>query len=147
MRLKLTARGAASYDIDVPALSAGQELALSTVVAHELSHRLGLADAPMGNTSATHETAVCVANYAGIMTPTNLPALTKKPANPQDIIGIYEGGGSHDCGVFRPAGRCKMRQGDNASVIFRHVCRYAIVDRVNPGKHGELDLLYPDVAL
>jgi hypothetical protein len=131
----------------VGTLGGGSEVKLiaDSVRAHIAATHAPL-NAPMGNTSATHETAVCVANYSGTVTPTNLPALTKKPANPQDIIGIYEGGGGHDCGVFRPAGRCKMRQGDDASVVFCHVCRYAIVDFVDPGKHGELDLLYPEVG-
>jgi hypothetical protein len=103
-------------------------------------------NAPLGNVNATHETAVCVANYAGIVTPSNLPSLPKQPANLQDIVGLYEGGGGHDCGVFRPTGRCKMRQGLDATVPFCHVCRYLIVDRVDPTRHGELDLLYPEVG-
>ena len=106
---------------------------------------------PAGN-NAGYETQVCKPNQSttgvggGVMTPTNLPALTIKPGVLQDIVGIYEGGGGHDCGVFRPAGRCKMRQGMEYTIPFCHVCRYIIVDTLDPTQHGELDKLYPIVA-
>jgi hypothetical protein len=76
-----------------------------------------------------------------VMTPTNLPKLSKSPPTKADIIGVYEGGGYHDCGVFRPAGRCRMRS-SLATMPFCHVCRYVIVDAVDPTKHGDLDKLY-----
>jgi IgA Peptidase M64 len=88
------------------------------------------------------------ANAAVAMTPVNMPKLkfnSKPPPTPADIIGIYEGGGHLDCGIFRPAGRCKMRtQVDWSSprskiIPFCQVCRYLIVDRVNAMKLAELD--------
>jgi hypothetical protein len=81
-----------------------------------------------------------------VMTATNLPPLSKEPRTKADIIGIYEGGSYHDCGIFRPAGRCKMRGAHIKTIPFCHVCRYLIVDRVDPTKHGVVDELYPEVS-
>lgn len=66
------------------------------------------------------------------------------------IIGIYEGGGHYTCNVFRPAGHCKMRtqweQRELINVVphkgesaFCPVCKYLIVNRINPSKHVEMD--------
>jgi hypothetical protein len=81
----------------------------------------------------------------GDVSPTNLPSPLKLPdklPSPADIIGLYDGGAGFDCGVFRPAGRCRMRRGYDATTPFCHVCRYVIVDRVNPMKHRKLDDFY-----
>jgi hypothetical protein len=80
------------------------------------------------------------------MNPSNLPELSKTPRCRGDIIGIYEGGSYHDCGVFRPAGRCKMRTAYEKTVPFCYVCRYLLVDRVDPTRHWKLDKLYPEVS-
>ena len=95
---------------------------------------------------------VCVAakSSVSIMTPVNLaPPKSSKPLpSPADIIGIYEGGNHFDCGIFRPAGRCKMRMAEdfvddrNKIIPFCQVCRYIIVDRVDPMKLAALDLMY-----
>ncbi|WP_050024137.1 M64 family metallopeptidase [Verrucomicrobium sp. BvORR034] len=80
-----------------------------------------------------------------VMSPTNLPTGFKKPRklpSRADIIGIYDGGGHLDCGVYRPAGRCRMRHRINASLPFCQVCRYVIVDKVDPALQGALDVLY-----
>lgn len=90
---------------------------------------------------------VCMAsnNPQKVMSPTNLPPGFKKPKklpSRADLIGIYDGGGHVDCGVYRPAGRCRMRHRINASLPFCQVCRYVIVDKVDPAFQGALDLLY-----
>lgn len=104
-------------------------------------------DGPLNADPATPAGA-CVAarNKASIMTPRNIPALPRTPRTKADIIGIYEGGSYNDCGVFRPAGRCKMREDDIITLPFCFVCRYILVDTVDPSKHGALDLLYPEVS-
>jgi hypothetical protein len=79
------------------------------------------------------------------VTPENLPQGLKLPKDlpsKADIVGIYDGGAHFDCGVYRPAGRCRMRRGLDATTPFCHVCRYIIVDRVDPTRHGLLDDLY-----
>jgi hypothetical protein len=85
------------------------------------------------------------------VTPTNLPAGFadwppkghKHPLAKSDIVGIYDGGGGFDCGVYRPAGRCRMRRAGLATVPFCRVCTYVIVDQLDPTVHRKLDKLYP----
>ena len=92
--------------------------------------------------------AVCIPsdNRKDVQTPTNLPVpplkFKKSPAAFADILGLYEGGGHFDCGVFRPAGRCKMRTTESKVIPFCHVCRILITDRVNALKLIDLDGMY-----
>ncbi len=67
------------------------------------------------------------------------------PRNDWQTIGIYEGGGTFTCEVYRPAGNCKMRGEfvDEKDVGFCFVCKYIIVDKIDPTKHGDLDREYP----
>jgi hypothetical protein len=85
------------------------------------------------------------ASWDSTMTPTALPELSRLPRTRADIVGVYEGGYHHDCGVLRPAGRCKMRTSDQKVVPFCHVCRYLLVERVDPTRHGALDAIYEKV--
>jgi len=88
---------------------------------------------------------LCVAASStnSVMSPTNLPVFSNaKKLILADVIGLYEGGGYHDCGVYRPAGRCKMRSASEKLMPFCHVCRYLIVDRIDPARHGVLDAIY-----
>jgi hypothetical protein len=78
-------------------------------------------------------------NLTGI----SLPGLCFK--HKPKIIGLYEGGVRFTCGVFHPSGSCMMRNDHESSAEFCHVCRYVIVDFVNPLKHFEIDLDYADV--
>ena len=91
------------------------------------------------------EPYVCVINDSAIQEPRNLPVLpTQKPCYEPLIIGLYDGGGSFHCNVFHPGGICMMR---NRSVgkdnrRFCHVCRYVLVEMIDPTKHGDLDAVY-----
>ena len=118
-----------------------------TLVAEPVLQQIRTSRGPL---NAPHGTvgAVCVASpeTGSIMTPTNLPALARTPRTKADIVGIYEGGLVHDCGVFRPAGRCRMRNQNVITTPFCHVCRYILVDTLDPSRHGQLDLLYPEVG-
>ncbi|GJL65130.1 MAG: hypothetical protein NPIRA05_01010 [Nitrospirales bacterium] len=57
------------------------------------------------------------------------------------LLGLYEGGSDATVRVYRPAGGCKMRasQGEDEEGQFCFVCKYLIVNRVDPSKHAELD--------
>jgi hypothetical protein len=61
------------------------------------------------------------------------------------LVGLYEGGDSHSCRVFRPTGGCKMRnqfqEGDEGEFCF--VCKYLIVNRIDASLHEKLDAEYP----
>lgn len=90
----------------------------------------------------------------------NLPAAAafpggRLPAFPSLIVGAYEGGATFNCNVFHPAGTCIMREqlADRAEQPitnfsegdihpFCPVCRYIIVDSVDPRLHGNIDPLY-----
>ena len=58
------------------------------------------------------------------------------------IVGLYEGGARHTCGIMRPAGKCMMRDNHEDHAFFCPVCRYVIVDFVNPFMHFQIDREY-----
>jgi hypothetical protein len=65
------------------------------------------------------------------------------------LIGVYEGALHATAGAYRPAGLCKMRTSgvtpkEHDDGVFCHVCRWLIVNRVNPGLHAMLDTTYPE---
>ncbi|HWU87834.1 MAG TPA: hypothetical protein VN253_11190 [Kofleriaceae bacterium] len=72
------------------------------------------------------------------------------PSVKADAIGLHEGGVGYSRDVFRPSGRCKMRNpGDfdaNGKVVFDgfcFVCQYVLVELNDPSKHEALDRDYP----
>ncbi|MCB0705589.1 MAG: hypothetical protein KDC34_09785 [Saprospiraceae bacterium] len=77
--------------------------------------------------------------------PPDVPSY-KPPCDEYKVIGIYEGGGAYTIDVFRPSGGCKMRdgQGDGGEGEYCFVCKYMMVNRIDPSKHAKLDSYYPD---
>jgi hypothetical protein len=73
---------------------------------------------------------------------TDLPGNWSSRAN-ERIVGLYESGGHFAQGTFHPAGGCKMRAHE-ITWGFCPVCRYAIVDFVDPTWHGVNDGDYED---
>lgn len=68
------------------------------------------------------------------------------PCKSYKVIGVYEGAEYKTGMVYRPAGLCKMRKSSDAGEgdgEFCHVCKYLIVNRVDPGLHALLDEKYP----
>ena len=70
--------------------------------------------------------------------PGPLRPLAKRPA---DIVGLYEGARYQQCGIFRPAGRCKMRK--TADILaapglgfrawrFCYICKKTIIQDIDP---------------
>ncbi len=88
----------------------------------------------------------------GIMIPLNLPeGLPAKIKNQEfNIVGLYEGGARVSCGVYHPAGFCHMGSSteDKKAIRFCQVCRYLLIDRINPLEHkvadDEYDSFYPE---
>lgn len=89
--------------------------------------------------------------------PTNLPAnlIDNLPPKAHEklskqkylIIGLYESGQQYYCGGFHPGGVCLMsddRRHHRSMTRFCQVCRYVLVDLINPTKHGAIDQLYAD---
>jgi IgA Peptidase M64 len=130
------------YALVSPVLVDGKEMKVTAdPILNQIKAKGPLSWDPDGN----FDPGLCVkaSNPYSSVTPTNLPALSNlKDLVKADIIGIYEGGNVHDCGAYRPAGRCKMRTAKEQLMPFCHVCRYLIVDRVDPTKHGKLDEVY-----
>jgi hypothetical protein len=80
------------------------------------------------------------------------------PSVQSQAIGLYEGALGSSCGVYRPAGRCKMRNYNDIAILsttgpqvktevviveFCFVCLYSIIDRLDPSQHEGLDKIYP----
>ena len=118
---------------------------LSIIAPKILSH-IGSKGGPLNARKETPRRPCVAASDSGsVMTPTNLPdGLRKgKPDIKANIVGLYEGGYMFDCGIFHPAGLCIMRTARaSRTARFCHVCRYLIIDRVDPLIHKELDQIY-----
>ena len=80
--------------------------------------------------------------------PKGLPA--RRPTFKSQIVGLYDGGHRFFCGVYHPSGVCLMRRltvPDPKKVpklkfpayLLCPVCRYVIVDRIDPTKHAVID--------
>lgn len=69
------------------------------------------------------------------------------------IVGLYDGGKQFNCGVYHPTGTCLMRRltraylGDtrNAIYAFCPVCRYILIDNLDPRMHGVADRAYQTI--
>jgi hypothetical protein len=131
---------------------AGQVL---TLVAPAIVSHISTTHGPLDAPKATPERA-CVAKpelALAKVTPENLPDPLPPTIAPLvdlgEIVGLYEGGGNHGCGVYHPAGTCTFRggEGTNDFRAFCRVCRYVLVDVVDPSKHRFSDdayaLFYP----
>ena len=58
------------------------------------------------------------------------------------IVGLYEGGAHFAKDVFHPAGACKMRSSRNEFWPFCPVCRYVLVEFIDPSVHPVIDVEY-----
>jgi hypothetical protein len=71
------------------------------------------------------------------------------PCKSYKVIGIYEGASYYTAEDYRPAGLCKMRKQSDAGTgdgEFCHVCKYLIVQRVDPKLLALLDANYYPTA-
>jgi len=55
---------------------------------------------------------------------------------------VYYGGSLYACGILHPTGHCMMRNSGDDSERFCPVCRYALVDRIDPDQHWWIDRDY-----
>ena len=63
----------------------------------------------------------------------------------QNIVGLYEGGATYSHKIFHPAGACMMRNDHEETSQFCQVCRFAMVDFIDPFRHFEIDLDYDEI--
>jgi hypothetical protein len=61
------------------------------------------------------------------------------------IVGLFTGGKKFQCGVYHPTGSCIMRNSNSNGKEFCAVCRYLIVDIIDPSKHFSIDLDYQEI--
>jgi hypothetical protein len=61
------------------------------------------------------------------------------------LVGVYHGARQHACGILRPAGQCMMRGSFDIIARFCPVCQFALVEQIDPEKHGLLDSEYQKV--
>jgi hypothetical protein len=93
----------------------------------------------------------CVKDTREIQWPFNLPQLSLgRPKFTFQIVGLYDGGDEYFCGVYHPSGACLMRHQKQATEVVRGlsspgfysfcpVCRYVMVDQVDPPMHRVID--------
>jgi hypothetical protein len=55
------------------------------------------------------------------------------------IVGLYAGGAHYACGIFHPTGWCMMRRSRFDHSAFCAVCRYVLVDMINPYHHFAIE--------
>ena len=87
----------------------------------------------------------CEIDDLAVQEPRNMPmAPLNKPCYRPLVIGLYDGGAQFHCGVYHAGGICNMRDQSNGGDKrrFCHVCRYVLVDVIDPTKHGALDKIY-----
>ena len=86
-----------------------------------------------------------ITNHGMVATPNPIPHV-KMPSKIHQLLVMYQGGGTFNCGVVRPTPVCKMRSeyfNGHGHVRFCHLCKYVIVHEFNPSKHVDLDQDYP----
>jgi hypothetical protein len=81
-----------------------------------------------------------------VQTPLNLPAglPLDRPRFKAQLVGLWDGGDRYYCGVYHPSGACLMRAllvpgMPLVTYLFCPVCRYFLVDRLDPTKHRVID--------
>lgn len=86
--------------------------------------------------------------------PDNIKQVKIAKESRAQLIGLYEGGGTWNCSVFRPAAVCKMRneyfpkqptndRRKRLNFRFCFVCKYVIINEIDPAMLAELDKEYP----
>jgi hypothetical protein len=58
------------------------------------------------------------------------------------LVGVYFGGARRACGILHPTGHCMMRNTYSESERFCPICRYILVDYIDPTQHFRIDYDY-----
>jgi hypothetical protein len=72
------------------------------------------------------------------------PQNKMRPGDLVPMVGLYHGG-HYACGVLRPAGQCMMRDNHDMFTLFCHVCRFVLVEQIDPEQHRHIDYEYQKV--
>lgn len=65
--------------------------------------------------------------------------------NDPKLIGLYAGGARRGCGIFHAAGQCMMRNANLTVNEFCQVCRFVLVEQINPRQHFWIDRDYDPI--
>jgi hypothetical protein len=91
----------------------------------------------------------CAIDDNDVQVPLNLPAglPAGRPRFRAQIVGLYDGGDRYYCGVYHPSGACLMRTQEPLAArpvtyLLCPVCRYHLVDRLDPTQHRVIDRDY-----
>jgi hypothetical protein len=132
----------------LPVTGAPPAAAVQPLIAPIISAHITTTGLPLNVAAGTPLPRICEADDNVIQRPRNLPAMLPpgRPRYPAWIVGAYEGGMEYHCGVLHPSGACMMRAlvvpGRRAVYNFCPVCRYILVDAIDPSKHGGIDADY-----
>jgi hypothetical protein len=108
------------------------------LVARNIREHISTTGKPLVAPGAMDDAHVQTPNVDGV----SLPFCFKhKPT----IVGLYSGGFRFARGVFHPAGTCMMRSDEDEAAEFCAVCRYIIVDLIDPTKHFGIDRDYAEI--
>ena len=89
---------------------------------------------------------ICVADDDEIQKPVKLKVdLPICFSHKNRIVGLFTGGKTYQCGVYHPTGSCIMRNSNSNGKEFCAVCRYLLVDIIDPSKHFSIDLDYQEI--
>ena len=80
-----------------------------------------------------------IPNFTGLSFPNCWPTGTYPL-----IVALYEGGIGNNTGIHHPTGDCMMNA-DSVATRFCHVCKYMLVDLIDPSKHLFIDRDYDDI--
>jgi hypothetical protein len=89
------------------------------------------------------------ATNASLRASTEVPAVADpqnkvRPGDLVPMVGLYHGG-YYACGVLRPAGQCMMRDSHDLFTRFCPVCRFVLVEQIDPAQHRHVDHEYQKV--
>jgi hypothetical protein len=89
---------------------------------------------------------ICVSDDDEIQKPVKLKVdLPICFSHKNQIVGLFTGGKTFECGVYHPTGSCIMRNSNSNGKEFCAVCRYLLVDIIDPSKHFSIDLDYQEI--
>jgi hypothetical protein len=144
--------------VPASASAAGEQFA--ELVAPVIRDWIASSHGPLNAPRATPQQA-CTDDKRNVQPATNLPAGLPRgrPKFSAWIIGAYDGGARYSCDVFHPAGACLMRAlrvprevkiggrqvaTPNPGILYRFcaVCRYFLVDQLDPTQHGAINAIY-----
>ncbi len=113
------------------------------VVAKNIKDWITANDRPLTPKNCTGKTGDYV--QTPTLTGIDLPGIDFCFSDKPKIVGLYEGGSLYACGIYHPTGKCMMRGDHEDSAEFCAVCRYVIVDFVNPFLHFQIDRDYDEI--